>query len=218
MTLRGTEDQAKTRLLLVVWDMDGGKSEVKKGALIGKLKRTKETTADYEPIYKGLIEANAIEVVSTSLKLTAIGHQRLAHGLKAKDFKFDDRATSAKTANPLLRWIRQNCLADAPSVNGNGNGKKSAIASYEDFKPVALEVYDRLNRDYNLDHLVPIYRIRREIGDRVERSQFSEWMLDLQESDVLKLIGGEMPSLTPDKAEDSIKTPLGDACYYAKRL
>jgi hypothetical protein len=70
----------------------------------------------------------------------------------------------------------------------NGNGKKSAIASYEDFKPVALEVYDRLNRDFNLDNLVAIYRIRREIGERVERSHFNEWLLEMQANDVLQLL------------------------------
>ncbi|HTL88278.1 MAG TPA: hypothetical protein VL134_02680, partial [Leptolyngbya sp.] len=133
-------------------------------------------------------------------------------GLKAKSFEFDANI-GAKTANALLHWIRQN-----NSAVTNGNGKKAAIASYEEFKPIALEVFDRLNRDYNLDNLVPIYRIRREIGERVERSKFSEWMLDLQASDVLQLIGGEMPSLTPDKAEDSITTPLGGDRYYAKRL
>lgn len=217
MALQGTEAQAKIRFLLALWDANDRKSEVKKSALIGKLKRTKEKTSDYEPIYQALSEAEAIESVSNSLQLTAIGQQLLSDGLKAADFKFDDRATSAKTANPLLRWIRQNCLASAPLINGNGK-KSASIASYEEFKPVALEVYDRLNRDFNLDNLVPIYRIRREIGGRVERSEFDEWMLDLQANEVLQLIGGEMPSLTPDKAEDSIRTSLGGNRYYAKRL
>jgi hypothetical protein len=34
----------------------------------------------------------------------------------------------------------------------------------------------------------------------------------------LQLIGGEMPSLTPDKAEDSIETKLGGMRYYVKLL
>ncbi len=216
MTLRGNEAQAKTRLLLALWDANDRESEIKKSALIGKLKRNQEKSSDYEPIYQTLIEKKAIEVVSSSLKLTAIGQQLLADGLKSEDFKFDDRATSTKTANPLLRWIRQNCLASAPVMNGNG--KKSAIASYEEFEPVALEIYDRLNRDYNLDNLVPIYRIRREIGERVERSSFDEWLLKLQTQDAIQLIGGEMPELTPEKAEDSIKTALGSIRYYARRL
>ena len=40
----------------------------------------------------------------------------------------------------------------------------------------------------------------------------------MQADDKLQLIGGEMPELTPDKAEDSIKTALGGTRYYAKRI
>lgn len=215
MTLKGTEAQAKTRLLLTVWDAHDRQSEFKKSDLLKQLTRTKEKRSDYEPIYQALVQAKAIED-DNNLTLTAMGQQLLSEGLKSAEFKFDDRSTSTKTANPLLRWIRQNCLASAPVVNGNG--KKSEIASYEDFKPVALEVFDRLNRDFNLDNLVPIYRIRREIGDRVERSNFDEWLLKLQSQDAIQLIGGEMPELTPEKAENSIKTALGSIRYYAKRL
>lgn len=214
--LKGTETQAKTRLLLTLWDANDRQSEFKKSDLLKQLTRTKEKRADYEPIYQALIQAKAIEGDNNSPKLTAIGQRLLSDSLKSAEFKFDDRSTSAKTANPLLRWIRQNCLASVPVTNGNG--KKSSIASYEEFKPVALEVFDQLNRDYNLDNLVPIYRLRREIGERVERSQFDEWLLNLQTQDSLQLIGGEMPELTPDKAEDSIRTTLGNVRYYAKRL
>lgn len=217
MALQGTEAQAKTRFLLALWDANDQKSEVKKSALIGKLKRTKEKASDYEPLYQALSEAGAIDNVSNSLKLTAIGQQLLSDGLKAADFKFDDRATSANTANPLLRWIRQNCLASAPAINGNGK-KSASISSYEEFKPVALEVYDRLNRDFNLDNLVPIYRIRREIGERVERSNFNEWMLKLQANDVLQLSEGSVEDSALDKIEDSITTKMGKLRCYAKRL
>jgi hypothetical protein len=91
------------------------------------------------------------------------------------------------------------------------------IQSYEEFKEVALEVYDRLNREYNMDDLVPIYQIRREVGDRVSRTQFNEWLLEMQGDDFVNLVGGDMPDLKPDIAEDSIKTELGNARYYVQR-
>ena len=216
MALQGTEAQAKTRLLLALWDANDQQSEIKKASLFSQLKRTKEKTSDYEPIYQALIKADAIATVKSSLKLTAIGQQLLSNGLKAEDFQFDDRATSAKTANPLLRWMRQNCLASAPVMNGNG--KKAAIASYEEFKPVALEVYDRLNRDFNLDNLVPIYRIRREIGGQVERSQFNEWLLEMQANDIFQLLEGSVEDSAPDKIEDSITTKVNGLRCYAKLL
>ena len=64
---------------------------------------------------------------------------------------------------------------------------------------MALAVYERLNKDYNLDDLVPIYRMRREIGDRVSRSHFSEWLLEMQEKDILQLQGSSLEDSTPDK-------------------
>jgi hypothetical protein len=38
----------------------------------------------------------------------------------------------------------------------------------------------------------------------------------MQANDMLQLIGGEMPELTPAIAEDSIKTALGAVRYYVK--
>jgi hypothetical protein len=81
---------------------------------------------------------------------------------------------------------------------------------------VALDVYDQLNRDYNLDDLVPIYRIRRTIGDRVSRSQFNDWMLEMQANDILQLMGGEVLDATPDQVEDSITPPVGKLRYFAQ--
>jgi hypothetical protein len=96
--------------------------------------------------------------------------------------------------------------------------KEKAIASYDEFKPVALDVYDKLNRDYNLDDLVPIYRIRREIGDRVSREHFNEWLLKMQENDILQLQGGSLPDSDPTQIEDSITTEVSGLRCYAKRL
>lgn len=93
-----------------------------------------------------------------------------------------------------------------------------SINSFKEFIPVALEVYHRLNRDYNYDNLVPIYHIRREIGTRLVRENFSKWMLEMQADDIFQLMSGEMPNLTPDKREDSISIPGLGMRYYAKLL
>lgn len=210
MTLRGTESQAKTRLLLTLWEMSSIETEIKKSDLTRRLQRKGEKAADYQPIFSTLDKNGAIALKNKMVQLNPKGQQLLAEGLRAESFEFD-ASIGAKTANALLKWIRVNCATSAI----NGNGKKSAIASYEDFKPVALEVYDRLNRDFNLDNLVPIYRIRREIGEQVERSNFDQWLLEMQAKDLMQLIGGEMPDVTPDKAEDSVKTKMGAVRYYA---
>ena len=152
---------------------------------------------------------------NTKLLLSDKGLQQLDKALLDPAFLFEAQI-GAKTANALLRWIQQRGMAVPTQTNGKAMSK--SIASYEEFKTVTLEVFDRLNRDFNLDNLVPIYRIRREVGDRVSRSEFDEWLMEMQSQDSLQLIGGEMPEITPDKAEDSIKTALGGVRYYAKSL
>jgi hypothetical protein len=81
-----------------------------------------------------------------------------------------------------------------------------------------LDVYDQLNRDYNLNNLVPIYRIRKEIGDRVSREQFNKWLLEMQENEIFQLMAGRMRDITPINADDSITIPGGGLRYYAKHL
>ena len=100
----------------------------------------------------------------------------------------------------------------------NGKSSDEAIASYKEFEKTTLEVYENLNRDYNLGNLVPIYRIRKEIGEKVSREHFNEWMLEMQEKDIFQLMAGEMPDITPDKREDSITIPGAGLRYYAKQL
>lgn len=205
------------RLLLVLWFL-GGES-VNQGELTKRVKVKEEKSKDCEKFFTELKKGGAIEVTNKKVSLTEFGKNALGNRLGNTDLAIEGTIIGSWMAKALLKWIQQSGVTSyAPSTNGNGKTVGSAIASYEEFKPVALEVYDRLNRDYNLDNLVPIYRIRREIGDRVSRSQFNEWMLDLQANDVLQLIGGEMPSLTPDKAEDSIETNLGGVRYYVKLL
>lgn len=77
---------------------------------------------------------------------------------------------------------------------------------------------NQLDKDYNYDNLVPIHKVRKEIGDRVSRSQFNEWMMEMQANDKIQLIGGEMKKRTPEEVDDSIQDSLGGMRYYIKRL
>ena len=215
--------KAKVRVLLNLWDLGGGKMMVKKGDLTKRIVRTNETSVKYRDVLGELQEAGAIvySLVNrvTLVELSARGKEVLADGLKSRDslFEFDGSQIGARLGNALLKWIRHQDGAAGVAVE-KGKGEVGAIGSYEDFKAVALDVYDSLNRDYNLDDLVPIYRMRRAIGERVGRSQFNEWLLEMQANDIFQLIGGEMTDISADKAEDSIKTALGAIRYYVKRL
>ncbi|MCC3513039.1 MAG: hypothetical protein JGK29_29665 [Microcoleus sp. PH2017_17_BER_D_A] len=50
------------------------------------------------------------------------------------------------------------------------------------------------------------------------RSEFNEWLLEMQANDIFQLMAGETQDITPDKREDSITIPGGALRYYAKRL
>lgn len=215
--IQGMETQAKTRLLLALWDLGAAKQEVKKGDLTKRIVTKTKKVADYQSIFKELEEKGAIAISKKGYSLISpIGLEALDESLKSPDFSFEGKTIGTWTANALVKWIGE--INRGVAITASGNGAKTGIKSYDEFKQVALEVYNQLNRDYNLDDLVPIYRIRREVGDRVSRSDFSDWLLEMQEKDILQLQGGSLPDTDPAKIEDSITTEVSGLRCYAKRL
>lgn len=211
------EHQAKTRLLLALWDMGGTKAEVMKGQLTKRVVPKNHKAADYQGIFEQLEKEGAIKSDKNKFSLSPGGVEMLGESLKNPELKFEGTIVGTWVANALTRWIAQmNGTASTPAAQAKT--KEKAIASYDEFKPMALEVYDRLNRDYNLNDLVPIYRIRRQIGDRVSRSQFNEWLMEMQADDILQLQGGGVEDSASDKIEDSIRNELGNLRCYARRL
>ena len=211
-------NQAQTRLLLALWELGGAKQEVNKGKLHDRIKSKDKKVADFKDIFAELEEKGAIAISKKGYTLESPqGLAVLSEGLKSADFKFEGTIVGTWAANALVRWIGEmdNTVtgADVPV-----DRVKSGIKSYDEFQKVTLEVYDKLNRDYNLNDLVPIYRIRREIGDRISREHFNEWLLEMQEKDILQLQGGSLPDSDPAKIEDSITTEVSGLRCYAKRL
>lgn len=207
--------QATTRLLLALWDLGATEQEVAKGQLTKRIVAKGKKVSDFQDIFAELQDQGAIAISKKGYTLSLKGKEVLSAGLRSADFKFEGTIVGSWIANALVKWISKSDVA----VAATGVGVKSeAIATYDEFKSVALEVYDKLNRDYNLDDLVPIYRIRREIGDRVSREYFSAWLLEMQENDILQLQGGSLSDSDPGKLEDSITTPISGLRCYAKRL
>ena len=199
----------EVRLLLELWNFDG----VPIGQ--GKLnERFSGKAADKNAAREGLMASGSIEVAgegkAKGFVLTDVGKALLGTSLANDEFKFSQR-----TANVLLKWLRSTPVTSAEPV---AKTVGSAIESYEAFKVVALETFDRLNRDFNMDNLVPIYRIRREIGERVERSEFSTWLFEMQSEDIFQLLESSVEDCTSDKLEDSVTTNLGKLRCYAKRI
>ncbi|AFW95159.1 hypothetical protein FJR06_22330 [Dolichospermum sp. UHCC 0352] len=209
---------AKTRLLLALWDLGGSQQKVARGKLTKRIDSKSQNKADYQAILEDLEAQGAVTVTkkgsSTSYTLTSpTGLDVLKAGLRSDEFEFNTNL-GAWVGNSLLRLLRQIDVVVAAPVASGG----AVIGSYEEFKSVALDIYDKLNRDYSLDDLVPIYRIRREIGEQVSREKFNQWLVEMQADDILQLIAGEIPDFTSDKREDSISIPGTQLRSYAKRL
>jgi hypothetical protein len=220
--LKESKIQLEIRFLLGLWDLGAANNEVKRGALNKRVVRKHEKSADYEKIISGLEKEGAIAISKNGFSLVSPkGLEVLGDGLKNPDFRFEGNIVGTWAANALLKWISesQNAVVIAPVLNnGNGNGKKTEIKSYDEFKKITLDVYEQLNRDYNLDNLVPIYRIRRTVGEIVTREKFNEWLLEMQANDILQLQGGSLPDNDPVKLEDSVTTEVSGLRCYAKLL
>ncbi|MEH2028604.1 MAG: hypothetical protein V7K67_02810 [Nostoc sp.] len=212
-----TSKNTSTRLLLALWDLGGTQQEVKKGQLTKRIVSKSQKVADYQGIFEDLQKEGAIAISKKGYSLTSgKGLEVLGEGLRSGDFKFEGTIVGTWAANALVKWISQIDVA-VTSADVLVN-RKGAIASYDEFKSVALEVYDKLNYEYNFNNLVPIYRIRRGIGDRVSRTEFNDWLIEMQANDILQLMAGEMRDITPDKRDDSIIIPGGGLRYYTKLL
>ena len=200
----------EVRLLLVLCDLGG--AAVRKGDLNGRFSgKTQEANeACAELIKVGAIESSGGKLFT----LTDTGKALLTSALADDEFEFEAQI-GKKMANALLKWLRSNPVTSAEPV---AKAAGSTIGSYEAFKVVALETYDQLNRDYNFDNLVPIYRIRRAIGEQVTRSQFSDWLLEMQSNDVFLLQDGTIEDGASDKLRDSVSTPIsGLRCFAVKK-
>lgn len=207
----------KTRLLLALWDLGGTQQEVTKGLLTKRIVPKGKKVAEYQGIFEELQKQGAIVISKKGYSLASPkGLEVLGEGLKDSDFKFEGTIIGTWAANALVKWISQ---IDVGVASTSASLKSTnTITSYDEFKPVALETYEKLNQNYNLNDLVPIYRIRREIANRVSRENFNSWLLEMQANDIFQLMAGEMPDITPDKRDDSITIPGGGLRYYTKLL
>ncbi|PZO12027.1 MAG: hypothetical protein DCF25_18400 [Leptolyngbya foveolarum] len=190
-------------------------------------KKGSSAKLSYDAALEQLVDGGALskEKVGSHYRYTVadVGKNRLIENLMNDEFAFIANI-GAKTANAMLRLIKpgvstrlRSSDSEKVSSNGHKNGSALKIDSYEIFTKTALETYDRLNQDYNLDNLVPIYRIRRELGDRLPRKKFNEWLLEIQSEDLVQLMGSNLSDITQDQMEDSITIPGAGARFFVKR-
>lgn len=209
--------KAKTRLLIHLWYEGGYEKEIKKADLNkAGVVRSQEQYRDYDKIYRELDKLGAIKLYKEkkpySCRLTHKGLQLIDEGIKSADFRFE-RNVSSKFINAVLIWFTQ------PNYGYWVTHDGPKIGTYNEFQSVVLVTCETLTEEQDAENvLVPIYQIRRKIGDRVTREEFDEWLLEMQSNDIVELQGDSLPDSEPDQIEDSIKTESSGLCCYAKVL
>ncbi|MBC6480919.1 MAG: hypothetical protein GDA56_27210 [Hormoscilla sp. GM7CHS1pb] len=220
--LQGTELQAKTRVLLTLWQMGRAQEKVKKSELTRQSKRSREKAGDYKDIFNDLQSDEAIAIVTekrvAKVSLTDKGLQTLGEGLKNPEFCFEPTQVGSRLANAVLDWYRQSD-ANVPTapVTEKVEAKEGAIASYEDFKSKILALFEKLDKGYNYSGLVPIWHLRREFREGVGREQFNEWMMEMQAQKLFYLQSGEARGATDDQKQDSITSEVRGLLFYASQ-
>lgn len=200
------------RLLLALFYLGG--QDISQTQWLNIFKRKSERISDLQKSVASLQEENSIKInvikSQRQVSLLPAGKRRLAQALADGQLSCEGIVVSTKFAKALLQWIK--------SEGNQSRVDREKIDSYPEFKKASLKVYDRLNQDFKYGNLVPIYQIRRQIGEAVDRSQFDEWLLEMQADDILQLLEGSVEDSAQDKMADSIRTELSGFRCYAKKI
>jgi hypothetical protein len=176
------------------------------------------TSIDTKRVKKKL-DSGDIEAAIDDMKKQADDTKKLAReavaSLDKREKELTKIAKEALDRTPLLgdagsKQTRKDADTDSKKA------KVHAIKSYSDFEPVALHAIDKLNKENKYDGLVPIYKIRRELGETVSRDKFKEYLIDLQAKDKIQLQSGSVEDSAKDKIRDSITTELDGIRGYAR--
>lgn len=214
---------AKTRLLLALWELGANEQKVAKGKLGKRVVSKGQKITDYQGILEDLQEQGAITILKKGSAISytlnsPIGLDVLGAGLRSDEFEFESGKTIGTwVANALLRWFRQVGVVVNKTVVLDNGVKVEVIASYEEFKLEILGLFDKLDKSYSHAGLVPIWQIRKEVGNRLQRDQFNTWIMDMQAEQLLYLQSGEARGATEEQKQDSINSEIRGLLFFASK-
>jgi hypothetical protein len=214
---------AKTRLLLALWELGANEQKVAKGKLGKRVVSKGQKITDYQGILEDLQEQGAITILKKGSAISytlnsPIGLDVLGDGLRSDEFEFESGKTIGTwVANALLRWFRQVDVVVNKTVVLDNGVKVEVIGSYEEFKLEILGLFDKLDKSYSHAGLVPIWQIRKEVGNRLQRDQFNTWIMDMQAEQLLYLQSGEARGATEEQKQDSINSEIRGLLFFASK-
>jgi len=214
---------AKTRLLLALWELGANEQKVARGKLGKRVVSKGQKITDYQGILEDLQEQGAITILKKGSAISytlnsPIGLDVLGAGLRSDEFEFESGKTIGTwVANALLRWFRQVDVVVNKTVVLDNGVKVEVIGSYEEFKLEILGLFDKLDKSYSHAGLVPIWQIRKEVGNRLQRDQFNTWIMDMQAEQLLYLQSGEARGATEEQKQDSINSEIRGLLFFASK-
>jgi hypothetical protein len=214
---------AKTRLLLALWELGANEQKVAKGKLGKRVVSKGQKITDYQGILEDLQAQGAITILKKGSAISytlnsPIGLDVLGAGLRSDKFEFESGKTIGTwVANALLRWFRQFGVVVNKTVVLDNGVKVEVIGSYEEFKLEILGLFDKLDKSYSHAGLVPIWQIRKEVGNRLQRDQFNTWIMDMQAEQLLYLQSGEARGATEEQKQDSINSEIRGLLFFASK-
>ncbi|MFN5953471.1 MAG: hypothetical protein ACK6A9_21195 [Dolichospermum sp.] len=214
---------AKTRLLLALWELGANEQKVAKDKLRKRVVSKGQKITDYQGILEDLQGQGAITILKKGSAISytlnsPIGLDVLGAGLRSDEFEFESGKTIGTwVANALLRWFRQVDVVVNKTVVLDNGVKVEVIGSYEEFKLEILDLFDKLDKSYSHAGLVPIWQIRKEVGNRLQRDQFNTWIMDMQAEQLLYLQSGEARGATEEQKQDSINSEIRGLLFFASK-
>ena len=214
---------AKTRLLLALWELGANEQKVARGKLGKRVVSKGQKITDYQGILEDLQAQGAITILKKGSAISytlnsPIGLDVLGAGLRSDEFEFESGKTIGTwVANALLRWFRQVDVVVNKTVVLDNGVKVEVIGSYEEFKLEILGLFDKLDKSYSHAGLVPIWQIRKEVGNRLQRDQFNTWIMDMQAEQLLYLQSGEARGATEEQKQDSINSEIRGLLFFASK-
>jgi hypothetical protein len=214
---------AKTRLLLALWELGANEQKVARGKLGKRVVSKGQKITDYQGILEDLQGQGAITILKKGSAISytlnsPIGLDVLGAGLRSDEFEFESGKTLGTwVANALLRWFRQVDVVVNKTVVLDNGVKVEVIGSYEEFKLEILGLFDKLDKSYSHAGLVPIWQIRKEVGNRLQRDQFNTWIMDMQAEQLLYLQSGEARGATEEQKQDSINSEIRGLLFFASK-
>ncbi|MGD1950948.1 MAG: hypothetical protein ACFB14_15050 [Leptolyngbyaceae cyanobacterium] len=205
---------AETRILLSLFALD--ENEVSRSYFVPQGPKYKQALVSL--VEDGCLTETLKGKRYKKYSLSLHGQERLVENLFNKELSFFSNL-GPKTTNGLLKAFRELKHSETSATqNGSQNGHGQAISSYKEFSDFVLDFCRKIDAEDNLDGLIPIYRVRREVGEVVDREQFDNWLFELQADNSLQMMGDDLSDTPQDQKDDSVQIPGGNLRFYIKLL